>query len=148
MSTQIQNYVFRRAQLLAEQDSHDPKDNFFIEEFSKFTGEFLKSSYMIKTNYDGNMYSIKKADFFKVLKGFNSSYLDQFLQRNIKTERRLLTSIHATRRDNEELIGQKELINFYFSNLTENYKKMVKSKLALKNIQFLTELDSLEKYIR
>jgi hypothetical protein len=103
---------------------------------------------MIKTNYDGNMYSIKKSDFFKVLKGFNSSYLNQFLDRNIKTEKRLLKSIHATHRENEKMIEDKELINFYFSNLTENYKKMVNSKLALKNIQFLTELDSLEKYIR
>ena len=105
---QIQNYVFRRSQLAAEQSAVSVKDNFYISEISNFVKDYMNSSYLIKSNYDGDMYCTKKGQFFEVVRKFNEAYMNKFLKFRISEEKLYSSSISGIFQDNDTIIGQRE----------------------------------------
>ena len=110
--------------------------------------DFINGAFIIETNNYGDCYLIKKEELITIMKNLLwgiMSYNQKF-NKDLKEyyQNSYLESKFKNISQNEEIMTQKK----NFSDIIENFHKIMESKIAEKNFDLIYELDRLAKYIK
>ena len=98
LTTQIENFVYRKNMIQYENknESENPKDkktNFVVDEMMKSLYGLMNNSYLLKSTYDGDCYTLRKQDLsnfiFKTNLSMSQAFLKEYKGKEYKYQKKI-----------------------------------------------------------
>jgi hypothetical protein len=137
---------FIRVSLRQKNERTRQRDKLTVSLCRQALNTILASSYVLETTAGYDFIAIRKIDLNNVILSWNEQFIDTVQEELRKREMLYLIKLDDAHLEIESNVQNKEMIDFYFSHLMDVFKRVVSSKLVMRNMNFITELDTLARY--
>ena len=146
MQEEIVRLKMKRVKISLKTNKSLAKDQLVMGLQSELLDEFFSNSYLVDTGACGENLVMRKSDMNRIMVDW-SSKVNKVVQKSLQNREMMYRiKIDDMEMVIENAVANKDLLDFYFRHLLQTFRKIVGSKLVLRNSSFVIDLDTLARY--